>query len=126
MQITDWQNNTWTCCHTDDEASTVSMAGWCTVCSGTLRAAHFWKRSRLNRNERLRQKLKERDGNRCIYCYQPFSVRAPSTIEHLTPRSFGGGNDIRNLALAHSKCNGMRSNRMDVQPGDFVGKVHLV
>jgi hypothetical protein len=50
-----------------------------------------------------RKKLIERDGDECWFCGIPMG--ADMTIEHLVPKSAGGGNKLANYALAHAKCN---------------------
>jgi 5-methylcytosine-specific restriction endonuclease McrA len=57
--------------------------------------------------------LRKQQANQCYWCGKPIQRRHPerwdyNTIEHLTPRSKGGTNDIENLALAHKKCNAER------------------
>lgn len=47
--------------------------------------------------------LLKRDGDECWFCGGP--LKNDITIEHLVPRSVGGGNDLKNLVLAHSECN---------------------
>lgn len=60
---------------------------------------------------RLKAKLRARDGDDCHLCRgllvfggNPLSDHY-ATIDHLTPRAEGGGNDIDNLKLAHRRCN---------------------
>jgi 5-methylcytosine-specific restriction endonuclease McrA len=36
-----------------------------------------------------------------------------ATIEHILPRNLGGGNDLRNLGVAHRRCNGEKGRRWD-------------
>jgi 5-methylcytosine-specific restriction endonuclease McrA len=36
-----------------------------------------------------------------------------ATIEHIMPRNLGGGNDLRNLGVAHGRCNGEKGRRWD-------------
>lgn len=63
------------------------------------------------RDVRLRKRLLQLWGNRCFYCGERFSCVRPATIEHLTPRCFGGaGRTLDNLALAHERCNSIRGN----------------
>lgn len=47
--------------------------------------------------------LFDRDGELCFFCHKPLNEDV--TLEHLLPRSCGGSNHIRNLALAHYDCN---------------------
>ena len=53
--------------------------------------------------------LVERDGWHCAYCTAPLhghldSLPSPQ-IDHIVPRSQGGGNELANLALACGPCN---------------------
>lgn len=57
---------------------------------------------------RRRKKLMERDGDGCWFCGQPLGDDV--TLEHLVPRSRGGGNDAANCVLAHAKCNQAAAN----------------
>ncbi len=62
----------------------------------------FWKQQERKRN------LYAMQGGVCFFCEQPFSLHRPATIEHLVPRSLGGGNHFDNLALTHENCNHKR------------------
>lgn len=53
----------------------------------------------------LRKKLLKRDGCACWYCTEFFTEDDFATIEHLVPRSEGGGHQPANLVLAHKSCN---------------------
>lgn len=50
-----------------------------------------------------RSKLLARDGDECWFCGLPMADDC--TIEHLVPKSKGGGNRMDNYALAHGACN---------------------
>ena len=59
--------------------------------------------------------LRERDGSACHLCgrmmdfdrrHQPMSA----TVDHLKPRSQGGGDHPSNFKLAHKRCNEARGN----------------
>jgi 5-methylcytosine-specific restriction endonuclease McrA len=47
-----------------------------------------------------------RDGRRCGYCGGP-----ASTIDHVLPRSRGGGNEWANTVAACGRCNNRKGNR---------------
>jgi 5-methylcytosine-specific restriction endonuclease McrA len=47
-----------------------------------------------------------RDGRRCGYCGKP-----ASTIDHVLPRSRGGGNTWENTVAACGRCNGRKGDR---------------
>lgn len=58
-------------------------------------------------SESLKQTVEERADGRCEYClslrkYSP----QPFVIEHISPRSKGGTDDLENLALSCGGCNG--------------------
>jgi hypothetical protein len=48
--------------------------------------------------------LRTRDGDRCFYCLQVMTTEE-MTFEHLLPKSAKGGNHLKNLVLAHQRCN---------------------
>lgn len=41
----------------------------------------------------------------CAICGEPIERRVDATVDHIYPRSRGGGDEIKNLQLAHFKCN---------------------
>jgi 5-methylcytosine-specific restriction endonuclease McrA len=45
--------------------------------------------------------------HRCAYCFKPLDV---VTIDHFTPISRGGDNDIDNLVPCCQRCNSSKSN----------------
>ena len=63
-------------------------------------------------------RIAERDGWWCWLCgggidptARPDSSMGP-TVDHLVPRSRGGGNEPSNLRLAHKRCNVQRGNHL--------------
>jgi hypothetical protein len=60
-------------------------------------------------NYATKQLLRERDGDVCFFCAQPFTEEDPATIEHLLSVIHGQGkalvNHIANKVLAHRQCN---------------------
>jgi len=52
-------------------------------------------------------RVRERAGNRCEYCQlrQDDSPLAALHIEHIVPKTHGGGDELDNLALACIDCN---------------------
>lgn len=62
-----------------------------------------------------------REGGRwhgkCLICNGRLSFDAKTgfgaNIEHIVPRSLGGGNDLRNLGLTHPRCNGEKGRNWD-------------
>jgi 5-methylcytosine-specific restriction endonuclease McrA len=66
-----------------------------------------------------------RDGHTCVYCgaavgerrHGRVLTRADFTVDHLIPRSRGGGNTWGNTACACRWCNGRKGNRMPHEAG---------
>jgi hypothetical protein len=62
--------------------------------------------------------LAERDGWSCWLCDGPIDPSLPRTlpgaasIDHVVPRSRGGTSDLRNLRLAHRRCNTRRGSTL--------------
>lgn len=50
----------------------------------------------------------EKYGYKCYYCGTSLH-QSQSTIEHILPSSKGGTNELENLVLACSRCNGTKS-----------------
>lgn len=79
---------------------------------------------------RLVAYLVERDGNDCGICGHPVDVTLPSgprgddlgpSVDHVVPRSKGGGDELSNLRLAHWSCNRNRGNRGETEQLRLVG-----
>jgi 5-methylcytosine-specific restriction endonuclease McrA len=60
------------------------------------------KKLRVNRN-----RIFKRDGNQCMYC----GSKKELTLDHVLPKSRGGGNEWTNLVTCCSKCNVKKGNR---------------
>lgn len=56
---------------------------------------------------RLRLAVLARDQGICWLCDQP----GATTVDHIIPRTLGGGHDPRNLRAAHDLCNKRRGIR---------------
>jgi 5-methylcytosine-specific restriction endonuclease McrA len=54
---------------------------------------------------------------KCLICNGPLRFDAASgegaTVEHIRPRTLGGGNELLNLGIAHRRCNGEKGIRWD-------------
>lgn len=63
----------------------------------------------------VRAALRTRDGDACWVCGRPTRRDVPpthpdaETIDHIIERHRGGPDELRNLALAHLRCNQRRS-----------------
>jgi len=58
---------------------------------------------------RKRYLIALRDGYRCAYCGDR---KPPFELEHIIPRSRGGGNQLSNLAFACPPCNQIKANKL--------------
>jgi hypothetical protein len=90
----------------------------CTVCGriGSKRrcAQHPVKRGpsshitgHRNWRERIKPAVIARDHGICWLCHQP----GADSVDHVTPVSKGGTNDMTNLRAAHLDCNQSKGNR---------------
>lgn len=57
---------------------------------------------------RRRERVVARDGPACCYCQRPLPPEQV-TLDHVVPRSAGGGNHGANLVVACRPCNVARS-----------------
>ncbi len=58
-----------------------------------------------------RRTIYKRDGNQCMYCHKRPGTEE-LTIDHIIPRSRGGGTTWENCVLACVDCNSKKANRM--------------
>jgi 5-methylcytosine-specific restriction endonuclease McrA len=63
-------------------------------------------------NRVTREGVLSRDGHTCVYC-----VGRADTVDHLLPRSRGGGDTWINLVAACQSCNGLKGNRTPQEAG---------
>jgi len=62
-----------------------------------------------NAKKKLRFKLFKLQNGRCILCGKGMK-KNKITLEHLQPRSKGGGDNLGNLGVAHGSCNSRKGN----------------
>lgn len=55
-----------------------------------------------------------RDGNRCVYCG---STHRQLTVDHVMPKSRGGGNTWENLVCCCTECNNFKGDRTPEEAG---------
>lgn len=61
-----------------------------------------------------RNKVEKRANKLCEYCLSPLEFSSdPFSVEHISPISMGGTNDLENLALACQGCNGHKSTKTE-------------
>ncbi len=97
----------------------ICSSAWSTkaYCSTRCQRARINRRRQQAKSRRkadARKRIFERDGYICWLCgtptspaWSPGDILSP-TIDHLTPRSLGGGDEDSNLATAHMLCNARR------------------
>jgi 5-methylcytosine-specific restriction endonuclease McrA len=61
-----------------------------------------------------RKSIFTRDGHRCAYCG---TSHLPLTIDHVIPRTRGGGNDWENLVCCCTRCNNVKGDRTPEEAG---------
>lgn len=68
--------------------------------------------SSLKVGRRLRRRVVwERGGGVCHLCNAPVALKRVS-LDHVIPRSYGGGDELGNLRPSHRACNSRRGNRL--------------
>lgn len=70
-----------------------------------------------------RETLRVRDGDDCWFCGLPMGDDC--TIEHLVPKSKGGGNNLDNYALAHKACNAAAADKPLVEKIELRAKMRI-
>lgn len=60
------------------------------------------------RTNQRRAALFEAQGGACAYCDAQLTSPTHGTLDHIKPRSKGGGNGIKNLALVCPRCNHLK------------------
>lgn len=55
-------------------------------------------------SDHKRKRIYERDGGKCRYCGKPLELREMH-VDHIIPKSKGGGNAESNLACSCAECN---------------------
>jgi CRISPR/Cas system Type II protein with McrA/HNH and RuvC-like nuclease domain len=77
-----------------------------------IRLLNFVK-YRVHKLKINRHRLYKRDGNQCTYC----GNRKNLTIDHIIPKSKGGGNTWMNLITCCSSCNRIKGDRTPDEAG---------
>lgn len=81
--------------------------------SGPLLGDDFYQRQLVHMNRRV---LYRRDRNVCGYCALEFSSHN-LTVDHVVPKSRGGGNTWENCVTACKRCNQAKGDRTPEQAG---------
>ena len=69
---------------------------------------------------------------KCIHCRCTLTVeligkrRQIATVEHIVPRTHGGTDDVRNVAMACARCNGAKGRRLDNRRRDDPDLVAMI
>lgn len=96
------------------------------TCSDPCRES-FYKRKRAHMPLRhsVRKAVYARDGMVCQICFEPTDPTASPisdwypSLDHIIPRSKGGGHTVDNLRVAHRWCNSVRSDERYYQDSDL-------
>ena len=64
--------------------------------------SNYTRSSRISRP--LRTKIFDRDGRVCVYCGSCENL----SVDHILPKSLGGGDEEENLVTSCSRCNSMK------------------
>ena len=74
-----------------------------------IRLVHYVRVPRIVQRKISRRALFARDGWRCVYCG---SASGRLTLDHVIPRSRGGGSDWENVVTSCAPCNLRKGNRL--------------
>ena len=73
---------------------------------------YWYENRRKYLSPKIRWKVYSRDNFTCVYCgRKPPEVALE--IDHIIPVSYGGGNNMDNLATSCNQCNAGKKNRLD-------------
>jgi CRISPR/Cas system Type II protein with McrA/HNH and RuvC-like nuclease domain len=64
----------------------------------------------MKRQNNYRERLFEESAHSCIYCGHPLTLDTME-IDHIVPRSKGGGEDISNKVCACPRCNALKADK---------------
>lgn len=72
--------------------------------------------SRLRIPEPVRERVRRREGDRCVYCLSRQEyVWGKLEVEHIVPLKAGGTNEEDNLCLACRPCNSHKSQQIEAE-----------
>jgi 5-methylcytosine-specific restriction endonuclease McrA len=94
---------------------------WVGLVRGRLAVPHVVRLTKFDRHRRTRVPLNRRniyarDGNTCQYCGKKFPTSELS-LDHIIPRSRGGGDSWENLVCACTNCNSRKADKTADQVG---------
>lgn len=115
---------TWDCLACGKKCTRPATKGqrpkWCEECRRIKVSSGRWIPSTT------RRAIYDRDNWTCGICLEPVDrslIGTPSiwrpSLDHIIPRSVGGGHEPENLRLAHLWCNSARSDERTYSDGDF-------
>jgi hypothetical protein len=70
--------------------------------------------AQVQRTLTIKEQIRQRDGDRCRYCYSP---HPPLTLDHVIPKCQGGKGGLVNLVLACKACNLEKGGRTPEEAG---------
>ncbi len=102
----------------------VEKHAWVGLVRGRISAPQVVRLTRFDRHRRARnggvplnrRNIYHRDGNMCQYCGKKFQTNELS-LDHIIPRSRGGGDSWENLVCACTRCNSRKADKTAAQVG---------
>lgn len=85
-----------------------------------IRLLIYRRTPRVNRSV-SRKSILLRDRLTCQYCLRPFAPKS-LTLDHVTPRSRGGGNTWENLVASCYRCNNLKADRTPAEAGMLLSR----
>jgi HNH endonuclease len=98
-----------------DDDDTIVFCNETILHPAIIRLKEPFKRNFIS-GEFSRHAVVKRDNNECQYCAKKI-VRADVTIDHILPKSRGGGNSFLNCVVACKACNCKKSNNTPEEVG---------
>lgn len=98
-----------------DTVRSLHGAGWTMAAPEVIVLGHY-DGFRPGQARFTRRNIYARDGNTCQYCGRTFGTKELS-LDHVVPRSRGGGADWENLVVACQRCNRRKANRTPRESG---------
>jgi 5-methylcytosine-specific restriction endonuclease McrA len=90
----------------EDSGTVLHFAGGQVSLPAVIRLTKYVRVPYRNRVPLSRRAIFARDGGRCVYCTAP-----ATSIDHVVPRSRGGGHNWENVVSACHRCNHVKADR---------------
>lgn len=99
----------------EPSSETVKTATMRLPIPSVIRLLVYRRTPRVNRSV-SRKSILLRDRLTCQYCMHPFAPKS-LTLDHVNPRSRGGGNTWENLVASCYRCNNLKADRTPTEAG---------